>query len=69
VEVSGDGSVEARGVLSESLRMLYENGQVLCGNRVASVCNSKNTKLLELGFHAVVGDCVREVRFERSPSR
>ena len=28
-------------------------------------CWSRNTKLPELAFHAVVGDGTREVRFER----
>jgi hypothetical protein len=36
VEVAGDGSVEARGVLNASLDVLYENGEVLCENGVAS---------------------------------
>jgi len=29
------------------------------------VCDYRNTKLAELGFHAVVGDGAREVCFER----
>jgi site-specific DNA recombinase len=36
VEVAADGSIEARGVLSETLQVLYENGQVLCENGFAS---------------------------------
>jgi len=28
-------------------------------------CESRNTKTHELAFHAVLGDDVREVRFER----
>jgi hypothetical protein len=69
VEVAADGSMVARGVLSETLRVLYENGQVLCENRVASACNSKNTKLAELTFHAVVGNGVQDLRFERLLTR
>jgi hypothetical protein len=32
-------------------------------------CWSQNTKLPELGFHAVVGDSTHEVRFERLLAR
>jgi hypothetical protein len=69
VEVAADGSMEACGILSETLRVLYENGQVLCENGVASACNSQNTKLLELGFHAVLGDDTRVLHFERLIAR
>jgi hypothetical protein len=31
----------------------------------AITCNSQNTKLPELTFHAVLGDEAREIRFER----
>jgi hypothetical protein len=30
----------------------------------AVACDSKNTKLLELGFHAIVGDGAHEVRIK-----
>ncbi len=63
VEVAADGSMEACGILSETLRVLYENGQVLCENGVASACNSQNTKLAELTLHAVLGGGSRELRF------
>jgi site-specific DNA recombinase len=36
VEVAADGSVEARGVLSESLQALHEDDRVLCENGVTS---------------------------------
>jgi hypothetical protein len=32
---------------------------------LAPACNSRNTKRPELTFHAVLGDDLREVRFER----
>jgi acyl-CoA reductase-like NAD-dependent aldehyde dehydrogenase len=32
-------------------------------------CHSQNTKLPELGFHAVLGDVTRELRFERLLTR
>jgi hypothetical protein len=35
------------------------------GGGTTIACQSKNTKLLELSFHAVVGDGTRELRFER----
>jgi hypothetical protein len=35
----------------------------------AIACHSQNTKLPELGFHAVMGDSIREVRFERLLTR
>jgi hypothetical protein len=34
-----------------------------------SACQSQNTKLPELGFHAVLGDGARELRFERLLTR
>src|SRR3712207_3989423 len=34
------------------------------GRGTAVACDSKNTKLLELGFHAVLGDDTRGLRFE-----
>ena len=37
VEIAADGSMEVRGVLSETLRVLYENGQPICENRLASL--------------------------------
>ena len=36
VEMASDGRMEARGVLSETLQVLYENGQIVCDNGVAS---------------------------------
>jgi site-specific DNA recombinase len=36
VEVAPDGSLEARGVLSETLQVLYENGQIVCESGLAS---------------------------------
>ncbi len=35
VEVAADGSMEARGVLSETLQVLRENGRIVCENGVA----------------------------------
>jgi site-specific DNA recombinase len=35
-EVAADGSMEARGVLSETLQVLCENGRIVCENGVAS---------------------------------
>jgi site-specific DNA recombinase len=37
VEIVADGSMEVRGVLSETLQVLYENGRVVCENGVASL--------------------------------
>jgi hypothetical protein len=39
------------------------------GGGTAAACDSKNTKLPELGFHAVVGDDTRGLRFERLLAR
>jgi hypothetical protein len=39
-----------------------------CGATVVA-CNSQNTKLPDLTFHAVVGDEARAVRFERLLTR
>ena len=36
VEASSDGGIEVRGVLSDSLRVLHENGEILCESGVAS---------------------------------
>ncbi len=67
VEVAADGSMVACGVLSETLRVLYENGQVLCENGVASACNSQNTKLLELRFRALLDeDGTRQIALARA---
>jgi hypothetical protein len=66
VEVAEDGSLEARGVLSETLQVLYEKGQILCENGLASACNSRFTKLPELTFHVVLGSGAQEMRFERA---
>jgi hypothetical protein len=43
-------------------------GEQTAGDR-GRACKSKNTKLPALGFHAVVGDRAREVRFERLLAR
>jgi site-specific DNA recombinase len=50
VKVSADGAMEARGILSENVRVLYENGREsgesgLCGNSLASpsTTSSKST--------------------------
>ena len=63
-EVAEDGSIEARGVLSETLQVLYDNGQVRCLNGFTSLCNSRNTKLSELAFHAVLSEGAQGMRFE-----
>jgi hypothetical protein len=39
------------------------------GGGTTAACNSQNTKLPELGFHAVLGDDDRELRFERLLAR
>jgi site-specific DNA recombinase len=36
VEIAADGSMEARGVLSDTLQVLHENGHILCESGVAS---------------------------------
>jgi hypothetical protein len=64
VEVSGDGTMRAQGVLSERLHMPDGEGEHLCENGVASRCNTQNTELFEFRFHTVLGDGAREVRFE-----
>jgi hypothetical protein len=44
-------------------------GEQIAGDR-EQACNSQNTKLLELKFHAILlGDGAREVRFERLIAR
>jgi hypothetical protein len=35
----------------------------------AIACDSRNTKLPELGFHAVLGDGAREVRIKWAPGQ
>jgi hypothetical protein len=40
-----------------------------CHNGSASACNTKYTKLPALGFHAILSDDAREVRFERLLAR
>jgi hypothetical protein len=64
VEILADGSMEARGALSETLQVLYENGQVVCENGLASGCDSRFTKPPELTFHAILSDGARQMRFE-----
>ena len=47
--------------------VLYENGQVLCENRVASACDSKNTKLLDLRFRTLLGEAgTRHIELARA---
>jgi hypothetical protein len=59
IDVAADGSMEVRGILSENLCVLYENGQVicdesLCENGLASRCKNQNTKRSELRFRALL---------------
>jgi hypothetical protein len=56
VEIAPDRSMEVRGVLSETLRVLYVNGQPVCENDLASRCNSEDTKHPELHFRALLTD-------------
>ena len=65
VEIAADGSVEARGVLSETLQVLYENDQVICETGVASRGNIQITKTPELRFRAVLGNGTSELRLAR----
>jgi ABC-type uncharacterized transport system permease subunit len=73
VEVYTDGRMEARGVLSEDVCQvpLHVNGHAdgeerLCENDRAHLYKSENTKRSEMGFSAVLGRGVSEVRFERT---
>ena len=68
-EVFADGRMEVRGILSENVRVLYENGRPvgeegLCETGLAR--NSQNTKRSEVGFSAVLGHGVSEFRLERT---
>jgi hypothetical protein len=65
VEVSADGGMQARGVLSAGLPVPSNDGEPLCEYGLTSACNFRNTKLAELTFHAVLRDGTRELRFER----
>lgn len=64
--VLADGSMEARGVLSGTLQVLYENGRAVCENGLVPRCDSQNTKRLELRFRAVLGDGTTGLSFERA---
>jgi hypothetical protein len=71
VEVDADGRMIARGILSESIRVLYENGRPvseegLCENGLASPYKSENTKRSEVRFSAVLGHGASEFRLERT---
>jgi hypothetical protein len=71
VEVAADGTMEARGILSENVCVQHKNGQPtaqdgLCENGLASRYNSKNTKESEVRFCAVLGSGAAEVRFQRT---
>ena len=71
IEVAADGTIEARGILGECVHVQRENGrlvseEVFCENGLASPYKSENTKWFELGFSAVLGIGVSEVRFERT---
>jgi hypothetical protein len=51
----------------------HRGGSGVCsvgdGGGTAIACNSRNTKLPELAFHAVLGDDTRGLRFERLLAR
>jgi hypothetical protein len=71
VEVAADGTMVARGILSENVCVKHENGhpaseEGLCENGLASPYNSQNTKWTELRFSAVLGSGASELRFERT---
>ncbi len=44
LKVAADGSMEARGVLSETLQVLRENGRIVCENGVASASTTSCTR-------------------------
>ena len=69
VEISAEGTMQARGVLGDDLCLLRGDSERLCEMGLTPACWSRNTKLPELGFHAVVGDGTRELRFERLLAR
>jgi hypothetical protein len=52
VEVSADGGMQARGVLSVGLPVPSNDGEPLCEYGLTSARNSQNTKLAELRFRA-----------------
>jgi hypothetical protein len=52
VEVSADGGMQARGVLSAGLPVPSNDGEPLCEYGLTSARNSRNTKLLELRLRA-----------------
>jgi hypothetical protein len=61
-------------VMSGALTTSRRGGSGVCGvgdgGGTTVACNSKNTKLPELGFHAVAGDgSTRGLRFERLLAR
>jgi hypothetical protein len=59
VEVAADGTMVARGILSENAFVQHENGhpaseEGLCENGLASRYNSQNTKTLGVSFSALL---------------
>jgi hypothetical protein len=67
VEVSADGGMQARGVLSAGLPVPSNDGEPLCEYGLTSGCKTQNTKLLELRFCALLTeDGSRQIKLARA---